>query len=447
MNKSIFNQKGALHLLLVFGILGLLGIIAMANLAPFRNNFLASLYPKDQSQAAEITRVFNIKDYGATPDDANDDTVAIQRAIDEADLNTGSMVFMPAGKYQITRLNLIHKDQFTIAGVSQTGTQLVSSANGSTGAVIDLTGANVVNLERFELTMAPNKAVPVGILFARSNARSCSHNTLNNVGIYSRSQSGSYDFSTIGTWTLAPVYVFGCDYTVFEHPVIYNGQQGKGALIITSENNFGATSTFTTIGTGVYPNKGYRLYQAEVHNFVYGALGSLVLRNISDLTYFGGPLSSFSEPNIHISSGGSNLHFYGTTLYSENDSRLGSESDPRQEQRKPKYNVFFADNSPVSDLIVDQSTCQHTVGILGGSSEVSLSKVKINCHVDESSEGYLMNFSPSTNPARIAVSDSFFMSPYNKIKPPASIGANVTFVNPGAFEMPAGSTNQSIKIP
>lgn len=433
--------------MLLLGIVSIVTIIALANLAPFKDIFLASLYPKTRTQAAEVTMVFNVKDYGAIPNDAIDDTAAIQSAIDEADLNTGSVVFMPSGKYLISRLNLIHKDQFTIAGVSQTGTQLVSSANGSTGAVIDLTGANVINLERFELTMAPNKAVPVGVLFARSSARSCSHNTLNNVGIYSRSQSGSYDFNTIGTWTLAPVYVFGCDYTVFEHPVIYNGQQGKGALIITSENTLGATSTFTTIGTGLYPNKGYRLYQAEIHNFVYGALGALVLRNISDLTYFGGPLSSFSEPNIYIADGASNLHFYGTTLYSENDARLGSESDPRQEQRKPKNNIFFADSKPVSDLIVDQSTCQHTHGILGGSPEVSMSKIKINCQVDESSEGYLMNFTASPNSSRIAISDSFFMSPYNKIKPPASIDSNVTFVNPGSFDMPPGASDMSIKVP
>jgi hypothetical protein len=46
------NQKGAVPVLLIVAVIGVLGIMAIANLAPFKNSFLASLYPKDKSFAS-----------------------------------------------------------------------------------------------------------------------------------------------------------------------------------------------------------------------------------------------------------------------------------------------------------------------------------------------------------------------------------------------------------
>jgi hypothetical protein len=44
--------------------------------------------------------VINVLDYGATPDDASDDTAEIQAALDAA--TNGGVVFMPKGKYVVT---------------------------------------------------------------------------------------------------------------------------------------------------------------------------------------------------------------------------------------------------------------------------------------------------------------------------------------------------------
>ena len=44
------NQKGVLHIMLLLGIVSIVTIIALANLAPFKDIFLASLYPKTRNQ-------------------------------------------------------------------------------------------------------------------------------------------------------------------------------------------------------------------------------------------------------------------------------------------------------------------------------------------------------------------------------------------------------------
>jgi len=431
------NQKGFIGFLVLI-ILLLLGIGLSVYLSQKPQQIKS-----DASESAPV--VFNVKDFGAKGDGVSDDTEAIQKAIDEADLITNSLVFLPNGTFKISRLNFTHKDYITFAGVAQTGTHLISFVSDGEGGILDLTGANSIILERFDLVMEPNKTAAAGILIARSKYRSCSHNTLNNVGVYSRSQGGEYDFNKIGTWTVAPVFVYGCDYLTFFHPIIYNGvpNYGKGAVILTAINEYDMSSTFTDIGVGDHPANGYRFYQAEIHNFVYSALGSLVLNTVSDITLYGGPYSSFQRPNIYIKGGVSKLHVYGTTLYSEVDTRL-DEKD--QIQRVPQFNIYIADDKPVNDLILDNTTCQHSKGLFGGSPELVLNNLKINCTFQENEPGYIFNIEPSSNPGRVFLKNSFFMVPKQNVKPPATIGGDVTFMFSNTFEMPLGATDNSKKI-
>lgn len=55
--SAIKNQIGAVPLVLLVGIIGLLAIMFIANAAPFKDQFLTSLYPKDQSHAASKVEV------------------------------------------------------------------------------------------------------------------------------------------------------------------------------------------------------------------------------------------------------------------------------------------------------------------------------------------------------------------------------------------------------
>jgi hypothetical protein len=54
----------------------------------------------DTSNAA--SGYLNVKDYGAVGDGVNDDTAAIQAAIDAASTDGGGIIFLPAGEYKIT---------------------------------------------------------------------------------------------------------------------------------------------------------------------------------------------------------------------------------------------------------------------------------------------------------------------------------------------------------
>lgn len=59
-----------------------------------------SIAPPGCANAPTSSRVVNVKDKGATPDDRTDDTAAIQTAIDEI-AGTGGTVFVPDGTYMV----------------------------------------------------------------------------------------------------------------------------------------------------------------------------------------------------------------------------------------------------------------------------------------------------------------------------------------------------------
>src|SRR5690606_31192986 len=61
--------------------------------------------------------VFNVKDYGAVGDGITDDTDAFQAALDEARVNGGGTVYVPAGRYHIAS-HLTVYDNTEIRGVN-----------------------------------------------------------------------------------------------------------------------------------------------------------------------------------------------------------------------------------------------------------------------------------------------------------------------------------------
>ena len=48
------DQKGAIPFILLLGIIGIIAIMVIANFTPFKDKFLTSLFPKDQSRAQEV---------------------------------------------------------------------------------------------------------------------------------------------------------------------------------------------------------------------------------------------------------------------------------------------------------------------------------------------------------------------------------------------------------
>lgn len=54
MFKIPSDQRGVIPFILLLGIVGIIAIMVIANFAPLKDKFLTSLYPKDQSSAAEI---------------------------------------------------------------------------------------------------------------------------------------------------------------------------------------------------------------------------------------------------------------------------------------------------------------------------------------------------------------------------------------------------------
>ncbi len=60
--------------------------------------------------AAETTGVFNVLDYGAKGDGTNDDTAAVQKAIDACAAQGGGQVLLPAGTFLTGAFTLAQRD-------------------------------------------------------------------------------------------------------------------------------------------------------------------------------------------------------------------------------------------------------------------------------------------------------------------------------------------------
>ena len=83
--------------------------------------------------------VFDVADYGAVPDDGNDDRAAIQAAIDAAEANGSGIVLLHAGRYDVSRIVPTNIDMLRInrgnivlrgAGALHGGTEIYAEGEG-----------------------------------------------------------------------------------------------------------------------------------------------------------------------------------------------------------------------------------------------------------------------------------------------------------------------------
>jgi len=126
---------------------------------------------------ATVSNVINVRDFGAVGDGVADDTAAIQRAIDAATTPQGGELFIPAGKYRITKTLLLRRTR--ILHVYGQGDSVYNSkSNRSTtlfwdgpdgGTLIRAEGFGNVYFERFNLAgraeNRPKSSGEAGILF------------------------------------------------------------------------------------------------------------------------------------------------------------------------------------------------------------------------------------------------------------------------------------------
>ncbi len=85
------------------------------------------------------TNIFNVTNYGATPNDASDDTAAVQRAADAAESSGGGVVFFPSGNYYAQYIML--GAGVILEGQSQLNTKLIYNGSGG-GSFIQSKGVN-----------------------------------------------------------------------------------------------------------------------------------------------------------------------------------------------------------------------------------------------------------------------------------------------------------------
>ena len=92
---------------------------------------------------------FNILDYGAVPDDGNDDTGAIAAAIEASDPNAGEDIFIPAGVFHIAS-GLTIPSYCTVTGAGS-GTSVIEYIGSEQEAMLSLTAAEGVEIAHLAL--------------------------------------------------------------------------------------------------------------------------------------------------------------------------------------------------------------------------------------------------------------------------------------------------------
>ncbi len=95
------NQKGALHILLLIGVIGVMAFLVFASSVPLRDTLLSRLYPKDSSYAAgAINSAMDFCVNGSNSSYPLDATLVSPGGNVQAALNTNKRVRLLPGNYE-----------------------------------------------------------------------------------------------------------------------------------------------------------------------------------------------------------------------------------------------------------------------------------------------------------------------------------------------------------
>jgi hypothetical protein len=111
---------------------------------------------------------YNVKTYGAVGDGVNDDTSAIQSAIDAAESVGGGTIFLPDGTYKITSTLTITSDDVGIQSNSGKSILAFTSALGAApGILVQASGTSLIYRNRFSgfgITLVHNSSIGIKLV-------------------------------------------------------------------------------------------------------------------------------------------------------------------------------------------------------------------------------------------------------------------------------------------
>jgi hypothetical protein len=125
-----------------------------SSLTSASQTFLKSTYPADSTNILNIQN-YGADDFGVTNDGSSDSTAAIQAAInDAATANNGTIVYIPAGFYNISSLNLTGGN-YIIEGDGVLS-ELYWNGGGTTSAMMNVTNPQNITIRNINLTVWNN---------------------------------------------------------------------------------------------------------------------------------------------------------------------------------------------------------------------------------------------------------------------------------------------------
>jgi hypothetical protein len=263
------------------------------------------------------TNVFNIKTYGALGDGINNDTTAVQAAVNAAIAAGGGVVYAPKGTYLINQVNLTSASNCTILGdgwnVSKFQPSSSFTYSSSGGHVFDCTGALNITFRGFQVGSFNQGASPQTAFFLAQTS-SAPSNAFHFDGTY---VTGSYEQATL--------YVYGVPSWDAINADWYNYRSSAGnrpVLVLTNSNTFGLTSTNAVISTSTAMScSDITFVGCEFHKFAgLGANNGVVLLDgATDIRFNGGNITGGAASYVVVTGVCKRILFSGPTFETESE--------------------------------------------------------------------------------------------------------------------------------
>ncbi len=212
-----------------------------------------------KSAAADLrthtTGSFNVRDYGAIPDDSGDDAAAIQSAINAAKVKHG-VVFFPEGTYRVSAPLVLDENSVALRGAGYTGATIQATA----GMDAVIKWSDSMNQSSHEISNL--KIYAAGLASYGIYSATISHFLLHRVQVMNATLAGV----SLG---------YGWDNDIVESAISYNG--GDGVRLTIHDNN-----AVNILNSKIYNNSGFGIvaYQGTIN-----VIGSTLENNAAGAIY------------------------------------------------------------------------------------------------------------------------------------------------------------------